>query len=114
MRVVDRKTFLTLPAGTFYCKGERWVFDSICIKDDSLANDWYYLNPAWPAAQDSEEAFDLLDKSLDSGISFPCEDATGRDGCFDETDIFLVFEADDLKALRGHIDRALSVGQQRE
>jgi hypothetical protein len=108
MRVVNRKTFLTLPAGTIYCKGVQWAFDGLCIKDDSLENDWIYLDPAWAAARDSGEATDLLEKSLETGASFAGEDAFGRDGCFDDKDVFLIFEADDLKALRVHIDRAIS------
>jgi len=107
MRIVDRKTFLTLPAGTIYCKGVQWAFDGICIKDDSMENDWIYLDPAWPSAHDSGEAIDLLEKSLETGSSFACEDAFGRDGCFDEENVFLISEKDDLKALRSHIDRAL-------
>ena len=109
MRVVDRKAFLALPAGTIYCKGVPWAFDSICIKDDSLGNDWIYLNPAWASAHDSGEAMDLLEKSLETGSSFACEDAYGRDGCFDDKEVFLIFEEADLKALRSHIDHALSL-----
>jgi hypothetical protein len=108
MRVVNRKTFLSLPAGTIYCKGEPWAFDSICIKDDSLANDWIYLNPAWPSAHDSGEAIDILDDSLKTGSSFPCEDAYGRDGSFDEKEVFLIFEKADLETLRAYIDIALT------
>lgn len=108
MRVVDRKTFLALPAGTIYCKGIRWAFDGLCIKDDSLTNDWIYLDLAWPSAHDSGEAVDILEKSLETGSSFPCEDAMGRDGCFTEDAVFLVFEKPDLEALRSRIDTALS------
>lgn len=107
MRVVNRKTFLTLSVGTIYCKGSQWAFDGLCIKDDSLDNDWIYLNPAWPSAHDSGEAMDLLERSLETGSSFPCEDAYGRDGSFDDKDVFLIFERADLEALRTHIDRAI-------
>jgi hypothetical protein len=111
MRVVNRKTFLALPAGTIYCKGVRWAFDSLSIKDDSLANDWFYLDPAWPSAQDCGEACELLGNSLETGSSFACEDAIGRDGCFDEDAVFLIFEKDDLTTLRSYIDRAIDLGQ---
>lgn len=107
MRVVDRKTFLRLPAGTIYCKGHPWVFGSICVKADSLANDWIYLDPAGPSAHDSGEASDLLEQSLATGSSFACEDAMGRDGCFNEEDVFLIFERADLESLRSYIDRAI-------
>jgi hypothetical protein len=109
MRVVDRKTFLTLPAGTIYCKGVRWAFDGLCVKDDSLANDWIYLDMAWPSAHDSGEAVELLEASLATGSSFPCEDAMGRDGCFTDDAVFMVFEKDDLMALRDRIDAAISL-----
>ena len=109
MRVVNRKTFLTLPPGTIYCKGVTWAFDSICIKDDSLPSDWVYLNPAWPAAHDSGEAVDMLEKSLETGSSFPCEDAYGRDGCFNDKDVFLIFEKPDLEVFRSYIDRAIAL-----
>ncbi len=112
MRVVTRKTFLTLPAGTIYCKGVPWAFDGLCIKDDSLENDWIYLDMAGPSARDSGEATDILDKSLETGASFACEDAFGRDGCFDEDAVFLIFEPADLWTLRGRIDAAISVAGQ--
>lgn len=112
MRVVDRKTFLTLPAGTIYCKGTPWAFDGLCIKGDSLPNDWTFLDPAWPSAFDSGAAGDLLDKSLADGSSFASEDAYGRDGCFDDSEVMLIFEPADLWALRGRIDFAISVAGQ--
>lgn len=111
MRVVDRKAFLALPAGTMYCKGVQWAFDSLCIKGDSLTNDWIYLDPAWPSAHDTGEAVNFLVDSLEEGESFPCEDAYGRDGCFDEDAVFLIFEHDDLWILRGYIDTAISLSK---
>lgn len=109
MRVVDRKTFLTLLPGTVYCKGVQWAFDSISVKGDSLSNDWFYLNPAWPDALDSGEAVLLLEQSLREGISFQCETAEGRDGCFDNDAVFLIFECEDLLVLRALIDTALTI-----
>lgn len=109
MRIVNRKAFLALPAGTIYCKGVKWAFDGICIKDDSLANDWFYLNMAWPAAHDTGAAVDYLETSLEDGISFACEDAIGRDGSFDDDAVFMIFEPADLWQLRGRIDEALEV-----
>lgn len=111
MRVVNRKTFLTLPAGTIYCKGAPWAFNGLCIKADSLESDWVYLDMAWPSAHDSGEASDLLDRSLETGTSFPCDDSFGRDGCFDDKNVFLIFEKDDLLTLRSYIDRAIDLGQ---
>src|SRR6185312_16833490 len=111
MRVVNRKAFLILPVGTIYCKGVPWAFEGLCIKGDSLSNDWIYLHPAWAAAHDSGAAMGLLETSLETGSLFACENAYGRDGCFDDKEVFLIFEKPDLEALRGHIDRAIGLGQ---
>lgn len=108
MRVVNRMTFLTLPAGTIYCKGVEWAFDSLSIKGDSLANDWFYLDLSWPSAFDTGEALGHLGRSLESGSSFACEDAETRDGGYDEDAVFLIYEKDDLLTLRKYIDAALS------
>jgi hypothetical protein len=112
MKVVDRKTFLMLPAGTIYCKGVRWAFESVSVKGDTMGNDWAYLNPAWPDADDSGAAFDALEKSLSDGSSFPSETAYGRDGCFDDDAVFLIFERDDLAALRNLCAFAMRLHEQ--
>lgn len=115
MKIVDRVTFLTLPTGTVYAKGEPWVFGSLSIKDDSIpadasfCGDWFYLDPAWIDADTSEVAFERLDEMQAKGTSYPMETAVGRDGLFDQKDIFLVFERDDLLKLRGMIDTAIAV-----
>lgn len=109
MKIVDRKTFLALPPGTIFCKGVPWAFDSLSIKDDSLENDWLYLNLAWPSASDSGQAMGILERSLETGASFACEDAIGRDGCFDDKEVFMIFEKADLVILREKIDAALQL-----
>lgn len=109
MRIVNRKTFLELPAGTVYCKGVRWAFDGLSIKGDSLENDWFYLDPAWASAHDSGEAIEILERSLEIGISFACEDAESRDGRFDDDAVFMIFEKIDLVTLSHHINAALSL-----
>jgi hypothetical protein len=109
MKVVDRKTFLGLPAGTFYCKGVQWAFQTICIKDDNSGeNDWYEFNPAW-INEDSTTCFDSLAEMLERGTSRPMQDTICRDGCFDEEAIFLIFERDDLLKLREKIDVAMAL-----
>jgi hypothetical protein len=109
MRVVNRADFLKLPAGTIYCKGTPWAFYGIQIKGDSLPNDWIFLDPAWPQAFDSGAANDLLEQSLADGSSFIVQEDYGRDGCFDDSEVMLIFEQADLLALRANIDAALKV-----
>lgn len=109
MRVVDRKTFLTLPRGTIYAKGSRWAFEDLCIKGDTMSagNDWSSLCPAWVAAHDSGEAFARLEQMLETGASYPMEESYCRDGCYEDDAIFLIFERADLIKLRGFVDAAI-------
>lgn len=109
MRIYNREEFLKLPAGTIYGKGKPWFFDGVNVKGDTTGNDWGYLNPLWVEAEDTGEAIDRLTGMLERGESQPMEDSFGRDGCYDEDDIFLVFERADLDQLRDWIDGAISV-----
>ncbi|MDR3533962.1 MAG: hypothetical protein P4L90_25780 [Rhodopila sp.] len=109
MRVLNRVDFLKMPAGTIYARGIPWAFDGLSIKAESLGSDWVCMNPCWVSAHDSGQAFDRLEEMLDTGKSYPAEDAFGRDGCFDADAIFLVFERADLEALQSHIAAALEV-----
>lgn len=108
MKIYRRKEFLDLPEGTIYAKGKRWYFDGLRIKGESYPNDWRYLDPMWIDAQDSGEAFERLEEMLETGASYPMEEATSRDGLFDGEDIFLVAERADLEKLRAMIDTALN------
>lgn len=109
MRVVDRKTFLDLPAGTLYCKGVRWAFDEICVKADTLGNDWVQLSLNGIEAHDSGELFYRYEEMLQAGTSYPINESYGRDGCFDDDALFLVFERADLRALKAMIEAAEKV-----
>jgi hypothetical protein len=107
MRVVNRAEFLALPAGTIYAKGKPWHFEGVTIKGDSLADDWIYLDLAWPESSGDMDSFDKLAAMLSEGASFPMQESYGRDGCFDAEEIFLVWERADLLALVAHINAAL-------
>jgi len=106
-KVVNREEFLKLPSGTIYCKGRRWYFEGICIKRNSLANEWLYCNPAWVDAEGRDEALARVEDSLANGTAYPCERGMSRDVAADEDALFLVFDHDDLLWLREQIDEAI-------
>jgi hypothetical protein len=103
MKVYRRKDFLQLPAGVLFCKGKPWYWETPCIKGDTLENttvgDFLECGFCWVDANDSGEAFDRLNLMLETGASFPMEEAYGRDGMYDEEDLFLVFEKADIAEL---------------
>lgn len=113
MRIYSRQEFLKLPVGTIYCKGKEWYFDNLCIKGESLLwedgmGDWYEMDPAWVGGKNSGECFDRLQEMLDKQASYPMQNAECRDGCFEDTDLFLVFEKNDLIILRDYIEQAIA------
>jgi len=112
MRCVNHQTFMTLPAGTLYAQGVQWAFDDIQVKHENVGEfDWYYQMLNWVDAHDSGEAIDRLDGMLERGESYPMEMAVTRAGeyKFDETYVFLIYERDDLRALREIIDTATAL-----
>lgn len=110
MRICKRKEFLQLPAGTIYCKGGEYFFDNLYIKADTWENDWVCLDFCWPEGKDSEECFEKLADSIETGSSFDMNESFGRDGCFDETELFLVFEINDLIKVKTYIEDAIALG----
>ena len=112
MKILSRESFLKLPEGTIFAKGEPWFFGNLSIKGDSMyfdsgGNDFIYLDPHWVDAHDSGEAMARLDEMLATGCSYPMEDAFGRDGCFEDDAVFMVFEREDLTKLKRYIESAL-------
>lgn len=110
MRIVDRKTFLTLPAGTAFQKGKPWYWEGLCFKtDDVFENDWRYLSIDSADAESSGEHWDRLEEMRVHGTSYPIDDSSSRDGSFDDQDLFLIYEPADLEWIKENIDRAIHV-----
>lgn len=115
MRFVDRKTFLTLPAGTLYCRlpsDPRTVdFGELLIKGETCTsgNDWFTQElVGWFAdcndTGDLIEAWDQMLAGADRTIDF---EMPARDGRFDEHQRYAVFSRDDHVALIQRLVRAL-------
>ena len=102
MRIVDRQTFLSLRNPTVYIKiPERWIMDGeFCIKTGTLTNDWFYQSFNTPISDDPSNGLSKCNEMIDQGASYPIdEDDTYRDGCFDDSEMFLVYERDDVNFL---------------
>jgi hypothetical protein len=102
MKIVDRKAFLALPAGTVYAKYAPSYFEELCIKGETLPyNDWCEQDIVGSFhAKDSGEWSNLLDESLMTGKSLQMDfNIEARDGCFDDDQLFAVWEQRDVLAL---------------
>lgn len=112
MRIYRRAEFMALPEGVLFAKGKPWYFESLHVKGETISwdggrGDFTLRDLVWVDGHGSAGSALALDMMLEAGASYPLETLYGRDGCFDEEDLFLVYEAADLRALRDVIDGAL-------
>lgn len=110
MRIVDRKTFLALPAGTVFAKYEPFYFEELTIKGDTWKDDFQVqaIADAVDCAGSSDFSIQL-DMAERTGQSIPMDFyCMGRDGCFNEDQLFAVFEPADLAGLITRLQEALA------
>lgn len=106
MRIVNRETFLAMPAGTLFAKFEPNVFGPLHLKADTYGNDFVCVDliPSFEGVRDSGGEDDVLARMVDGEPSPPLNyDSYGRDGFFDQDQLFAVFEERDVRALLDHV-----------
>ena len=108
MRIVDRQTFLGLPAGTLFAKVETPPtidFGPLEIKGDTCVGVDFYVQRIIgdiAGTNDSGEWFAAYEAMVDGEERKPDFAIESRDGLFDADQLFAVYDADDTSAL---IDR---------
>ena len=108
MKIFKRKDFINLPAETlfsFYCPAS---FDGLMIKTTSGGDDFNCDDIV--GAIENISTSDFFDKCevMESGVSVPMDfDNTGRDGFFDEDQLYAVYEKEDVKKLIDRLQRCL-------
>lgn len=117
MRIVDRKTFLAMPAGTIAAKfggadGEGFYFSDVFIKEGTCGNDFVFqdLTGQFEGWTGSESHFDTLYKMTEDSTfeSPPLDyDSAGRDGLFDEKQLFAVWSREDATRMLARLSDAL-------
>jgi len=101
MKIVDRQTFLTLSEGTVYSDYEPCIFGPLAIKGVTIGRDFYVQEIADAiGCASSEEFSDILIAAQADGRSVPMDfDCEGRDGIFDDSQLYAVWEPHDVKRL---------------
>ena|ERR1700676_5009623 len=115
MRIVDRKTFLSLPADRVFAKYEPHVCGHLSIKGNTMdgCNDFFVTLLDAVSSVDADSSSDTWDTLEKAGIESDTDGESGkeiktefsgitRDGLHEDGQLFLVLSADDVKAL---IDR---------
>lgn len=101
MKIIDRKTFLAMPAYTLFSKWKPCSFGPLEIKGETWGED--YLTQQIADAVECSDSGDFFDKccaAAETGESLAMDlDCPGRDGCFDLDQKFAVWEREDILAL---------------
>lgn len=111
MKIVDRQTFLALPANTLYSKYEPCIFSDIQIKGNTCTsgNDFYYQDIASAIENESSEDFwDTLKLALENKVSLTMDfEYEGRDCLYDAKQLFAVWEKQDVVKLINRLQECL-------
>ena len=114
MRIYRRAAFMEIPAGTLYSKGKPHYFEGLHIKGDTINHegrniDFGQRDLVSFEFANTDEFIQRWEEMIESGASYPMEDCYGRDGCFDDEDLFLVWERADLEEMQRVMAAAIAV-----
>jgi len=102
MRLVTRKEFLSLPNGILFRKYEPRIFGELCIKRESIKDiDFFVQYLDWIEVDGTEEEHEVYERAEkhSSYEFFPEWDMEGRDGLFEEDQMFAIYSKEDVIGL---------------
>ncbi len=106
MKIVNRTEFLKLPVGTVYSPYEPCAFTDLCIKGESITNDWFQVSIMMAGNDGAVEDFTADEHK--AGRSFPMDfDCEGRDGLYEPADrLYAVYDRVDVLQLIARLQLA--------
>lgn len=120
MKIVNREDFLKLPPHTLYCKYEPLLLprDTLqikldtCIDSEGKGFDWFLRSIVYIESDSQEDFHSKMTKMEVEGCSYPldCDDMI-REGAFEDNQLYLVYEDDDVKALIEELTKCLTKGE---
>ena len=107
MKIVNREQFLAMPGNTLFYKFQPYIEESLQIKMETWGNDYIYQDiDGAIAIEKGRDQFSIIDLAMATGNSFSMDfEQTSRDGCFDQHQLFMVFEQPDIDKLLARIQR---------
>ena len=112
MRIVDLKTFRAMPKGIIAAKYEPCVFGELFVKGATIEgnNDFFlaYLTNEIDY-DDLDDRHNQLDACANGTPIKMIFDEYIRDGCFDDDQMFAVWDRSDIEGLISTLTRSLSV-----
>lgn len=110
MKIVDLNTFLALPENTVFAKYKPCVFEDLSIKGATIGDDFLvqYLVDSF-INSGTTDFFDTLNRIEHSGESVTMDfDSWSRDGMFEPSQLFAVWEDSDIQLLIDRLSRCVS------
>ena len=102
MKLLNLTQFRELPEGVVFMKYEPQIFGELSVKDETWDCDFLSGELAAEVkCSGSDEMFNILDVAEnDSSYSIKLDlDVVGRDGCFEDRQLFAVYEQIDIDNL---------------
>jgi hypothetical protein len=116
MKIVNLETFLKLPAGTLFMKYRPCIFGDLLIKGESCKSffeghkDFLYQQLNELESNGSDHDTELLTKAEKEGISIDFDlNCEGRDGMFEENQLFAIYEEKDFINLIQRLIKTLTI-----
>lgn len=100
MKIVNLETFRKLPPNTLFAKYEPCIFYEFCVKGETWEHDFLVTSdiPGSIACVSSGDFSHKLHEAELNGTSLPMDFETeGRDGCFEDKQLFAVWEKQDIE-----------------
>jgi hypothetical protein len=110
LKIVSLADFLQFPPGTVFAKYAPIYFGELCIKGDSVGErDFEAQSFLQIDSISTEHEVAILSEAEEAGLSVMLNlDCQGRDGCFEDTQLFAVYEQQDVLQLITRLQRALT------
>jgi len=101
VKILNRQQFLALTDDVLFSKYKPCYFENIEIKHQSLeSNDYIYQNIVDAIDCNSSDEFSYKLELAENGASIDLDfNCAGRDGCFDDDQLFAVWEKKDVQML---------------
>jgi hypothetical protein len=109
LKIVTLEEFRRLPEGTLFMKYEPCVFEGLQAKGETWEHDFLCENITyWPDCTGSDDFSDKLTLAQETGESILMNfDSSGRDGCFDDDQLFAVYDKRDIEMLQDKLKRCV-------
>ena len=107
MKIVNLKEFKKLPEGVLFMKYEPCYFEDLQAKGETLEHDFLSQNITYSIDCSGSDDFSTkLFESEEIGSDILMDfDCTDRDGCFDDNQLFAVYDRRDIEMLINKLNR---------